>query len=34
MKEATWVPSSDLENAKKAVQDFERRAKPEKPQKG
>ena len=23
MKEATWVPSSDLGNAKKAVQDFE-----------
>ena len=28
MKEATWVPSSDLGNAKKAVQDFEVRAKP------
>ena len=29
VKEATWVPSSDLGNAKKAVQDFEGRAKPE-----
>ena len=28
VKEATWVPSSDLGNAKKAVQDFEGRAKP------
>ena len=28
MKEATWVPSSDLGNAKKAMQDFEGRAKP------
>ena len=34
VKEATWVPSSDLENAKKAVQDFERRARPGKRQKG
>ena len=34
MKEATWVPSSDLENAKKAVQDFEGRAKQKKRQKG
>ena len=34
VKEATWVPSSDLENAKKAVQDFEGRAKPGKRQKG
>ena len=34
VKEATWVPSSDLGNAKKAVQDFERRAKPGKWQKG
>ena len=34
MKEATWVPSSDLGNAKKAVQDFEERAKPGKRQKG
>ena len=33
MKEATWVPSSDLGNAKEAVQDFEGRAKPEKRQK-
>ena len=31
VKEATWVPSSDLGNAKKVVQDFEGRAKfPEK----
>ena len=34
MKEATWVPSSDLGNAKKAVQDFEGRANPGKQQKG
>ena len=34
VKEATWVPSSDLRNAKKAVQDFEGRAKPGKRQKG
>ena len=34
VKEATWVPSSDLGNAKKAVQDFEGRAKPGKRQKG
>ena len=34
VKEATWVPSSDLENAKRAVQDFEGRAKPGKRQKG
>ena len=34
VKEATWVPSSDLGNAKKAVQDFEGRAKPKKWQKG
>ena len=34
VKEATWVPSSDLGNAKMAVQDFERKAKPEKRQKG
>ena len=33
MKEATWVPSSDLGNAKRAVQDFEERAKPGKQQK-
>ena len=30
MKEATWIPSLDLGNAKMAVQDFEARAKPEK----
>ena len=30
MKEATWVLSLDLGNAKKAVQDFEGRAKPRK----
>ena len=34
VKEATWVPNSDLENAKKAVQDFEGRVKPGKWQKG
>ena len=34
VKEATWVPSSDLGNAKKAVQDFEGRAKPGKQQNG
>ena len=34
VKEATWVPSSDLGNAKKAVQDFEGRAKRGKRQKG
>ena len=34
MKVATWVLSSDLENAKRTVQDFEGRAKPEKRQKG
>ena len=34
MKEATWVPSSDLGNAKKAVQDFEGRAKPGRTTKG
>ena len=34
VKEATWVPSSDLENAKKAVQDFEGRTKPGKVAKG
>ena len=34
MKEATWVSSSDLGNVKKAVQDFEGRAKPRKRQKG
>ena len=34
VKEATWVPSSDLENAKKVVQDFEGRAKLGKRQKG
>ena len=34
VKEATWVPCLDLGNAKKAVQDFERRAKSEKWQKG
>ena len=34
VKEATWVLSSDLENAKKAVQDFKRRAKRGKRQKG
>ena len=34
VKEATWVPSLDLGNAKKAVQDFEGRAKPGKRQKG
>ena len=28
MKEATWVPSLDLGNAKRVVQDFGRRAKP------
>ena len=34
MKETTWVLRWDLENAKKAVQDFEGRAKPGKWQKG
>ena len=34
MKEATWVPSSDFGNAKRAVQDFEGKAKPGKRQKG
>ena len=34
MKEATLVPSSELGNAKRAMQDFEGRAKPEKRQKG
>ena len=34
VKETTWVPSSDLGNAKKAVQDFEGRAKLRKRQKG
>ena len=34
VKEATWVPSLDLGNAKRAVQDFEGRAKPGKRQKG
>ena len=34
VKEWTWVPSSDLGNAKKAVQDFEEKAKLEKQQKG
>ena len=34
VKEATWIPGSDLGNAKKVVQDFEKRAKPEKRQKG
>ena len=34
VKEATWVPGSNLGNAKKAVQDFEGRAKPKKLQKG
>ena len=34
VKEATWVPSSDLGNAKRAVQDFEGWAKPKKRQKG
>ena len=34
VKEVTWVPSSDLGNAKRAVQDFEGRAKPRKRQKG
>ena len=34
LEEATWVPSSDLENAKKGVQDFERRAMLGKRQKG
>ena len=34
VKEATWVPSTNLRDAKKAVQDFEGRAKPEKRQKG
>ena len=28
VKEATWVPSLDLENVNKAVQDFEGRTKP------
>ena len=34
VKEAIWVPSSDLGIAKKAVQDFEGRANPKKWQKG
>ena len=34
VKEATWVPISNLGNVKKAVQDFEGRAKPKKRQKG
>ena len=34
VNEATWVPSSDLGNSKRVVQDFERRAKPGKWQKG
>ena len=34
VKKATWVPSSDLGNAKKEVHDFEGRAKPKKRQKG
>ena len=34
VNEATWIPSSDLGNAKRAVQDFERKAKPEKRRKG
>ena len=34
VKEATWVPSSNLGNAMRAVQDFEGRAKPVKRQKG
>ena len=34
VKEATWVPSSDLRNAKRAIQDFEERAKPGKRQQG
>ena len=34
VKEAIWVPSSDLANAKKVMQDFERRAKLKKRQKG
>ena len=34
IKEAIWVPSSDLGNAKRVVQDFEGRAKPIKRQKG
>ena len=34
VKEATWVPSPDLENVKRAVQDFAGRAKPGKQQKG
>ena len=34
VKEATWVPSSDLENANKAMEDFEGRTKPGKRQKG
>ena len=33
VEKATWIPSSDLGNAKKAVQDFEGRAKPGKWQK-
>ena len=33
VKEATWIPSLDLGNAKKTMQDFEGRAKPEKRQK-
>ena len=34
VKEAIWVPSLDLENAKRALQDFEGTAKPRKQQKG
>ena len=34
MKKTIWVPSLDLGNAKRAVQDFEGRAKTEKRQKG
>ena len=34
VKKTTWVPKSDLENAKKAMQDFEERAKLGKRQKG
>ena len=34
MNEATWIPSSDLGNAKRTVPDFEGRVKPGKRQKG
>ena len=34
MKEATWVPSSDLGNAKRAVQGLKGKANLEKQQKG